>query len=101
MRASSSICARRCAQFLHGRAAGCDRGRPVYQAVGGYAGTGSITSISKRSPHFRIGAYMRYDTLAGAVFIGSPPVRRRSYRSTGFGISWMIHRSSILFDVPD
>lgn len=75
--------------------------RPVYQAVGGYAGTQTLASMSKRYPRFWIGAFIRYDTLAGAAFIDSPLVERRSYWSTGFGISWMIHRSSTLVEVPD
>jgi outer membrane protein len=75
--------------------------RPVYQAVGGYAGAQAIVSLSKRFPKFWFGAYMRYDTLDGAVFIDSPLVKRNSYWSTGFGISWMIHRSSTLVEVPD
>jgi MipA family protein len=75
--------------------------RPVYQAVGGYAGTQVIAAWSKRFPHFWMGAYMRYDTLSGAAFVDSPLVRRKSYWSTGFGISWMIHRSSTMVEVPD
>jgi outer membrane scaffolding protein for murein synthesis (MipA/OmpV family) len=75
--------------------------RPVYQAVGGYAGTQAITALSKRFPHFWVGAYMRYDTLSGAVFVDSPLVQRKSYWSAGFGISWMIHRSSTMVEVPD
>ena len=75
--------------------------RPAYRAVGGYAGTQTITALSKRFPHFWVGAYMRYDTLSGAAFLGSPLVQRRSYWSTGFGISWMIHRSSTMVEVPD
>jgi len=75
--------------------------RPVYQAVGGYAGTQTIAAWSRRFPHFWVGAYMRYDTLTGAAFAGSPLVQRKSYWSTGFGISWMIHRSSTMVEVPD
>ncbi len=75
--------------------------RPVYQAVGGYAGTQAIVALSKRFPNFWVGAYVRYDSLAGAVFVDSPLVQRQSYWSTGFGISWMIHRSSTLVEVPD
>jgi outer membrane protein len=75
--------------------------RPAYQAVGGYAGAQAITSLSKRFPRFWVGAYMRYDTLAGAAFIDSPLVQRRSYWSAGCGISWMIHRSSTMVAVPD
>ena len=75
--------------------------RPTYQATGGYAGTQAIASASKRFPHFWVGAYMRYDTLAGASFVDSPLVQRKSYWSAGFGISWMIHRSSTMVEVPD
>ncbi len=75
--------------------------RPAYQAAGGYAGTQAIASLSKRYPRFWVGAYMRYDTLAGAAFVDSPLVQRRSYWSAGFGISWMIGRSKTLVDVPD
>ncbi len=75
--------------------------RPVYQAVGGYAGTQTIAAWSRRFPHFWVGAYMRYDTLSGAAFADSPLVKRKSYWSTGFGISWMIHRTSTMVEVPD
>jgi len=75
--------------------------RPVYQAVGGYAGTQTIAAWSKRFPHFWVGAYMRYDILSGAAFVDSPLVQRKSYWSAGFGISWMIHRSSTMVEVPD
>jgi MipA family protein len=75
--------------------------RPAYQAVGGYAGTQAIAALSKHFPHFWVGAYMRYDTLTGAAFIDSPLVQRKSYWATGFGISWMIHRSSTMVEVPD
>jgi outer membrane protein len=75
--------------------------RPAFQAVGGYAGTQAISSLSKRFPHFWVGAYMRYDTLSGAAFVDSPLVQRKSYWSAGFGISWMIHRSSTMVEVPD
>jgi outer membrane protein len=75
--------------------------RPTYQASGGYAGTQAIAAASKRFPHLWVGAYMRYDTLSGAAFVDSPLVQRKSYWSAGFGISWMIHRSSTLVEVPD
>lgn len=75
--------------------------RPEYQASGGYAGTQSIAALSKRYPKFWAGAYMRYDTLAGAVFVDSPLVQRRSYWSAGFGFAWMLRRSSRMVQVPD
>jgi MipA family protein len=75
--------------------------RPEYQASGGYAGTQSIAALSKRYPKFWAGAYMRYDTLGGAVFVDSPLVQRRSYWSAGFGFAWMLRRSSTMVEVPD
>ena len=75
--------------------------RPEFQASGGYAGTQSIAALSKRYPKFWAGAYMRYDTLAGAVFVDSPLVQRRSYWSAGFGFAWLLRRSSSMVEVPD
>jgi outer membrane scaffolding protein for murein synthesis (MipA/OmpV family) len=75
--------------------------RPAYQAVGGYAGTQTTAALSKRFPHFWVGAYVRYDTLSGAAFIDSPLVQSRGYWAGGVGISWMIHRSSTMVEVPD
>jgi outer membrane protein len=75
--------------------------RPAYRAVGGYAGTQAIAALSKHFPRFWVGAYVRYDTLTGAAFVDSPLVQRKSYWAAGFGISWMIHRSSTMVEVPD
>jgi MipA family protein len=75
--------------------------RPVFQAGSGYAGSQFITALSKRFPKFWVGAYARYDTLAGATFVDSPLVQRRSYMSGGIGISWIISKSSQLVDVTD
>jgi MipA family protein len=75
--------------------------RPEYQASGGYAGTQFISSISKRFPRYWVGAYVRYDTLAGAAFVDSPLVQTRRYWSAGLGFSWMIHRSATMVEVPD
>jgi outer membrane scaffolding protein for murein synthesis (MipA/OmpV family) len=44
---------------------------------------------------------MRYDTLAGAAFVDSPLVQRKSYWTGGFGFAWMIKRSSQIVNVPD
>jgi hypothetical protein len=75
--------------------------RPAYQATGGYAGTQTITALSKRFANYWVGTYMRYDTLSGATFASSPLVQRNSYWSAGFGVAWMIHRSTQMVDVPD
>jgi outer membrane protein len=75
--------------------------RPEFQAKGGYAGTQTLAALSKRYPRFWVGAYMRYDTLAGAAFVDSPLVQRKSYWTAGFGFAWMIRRSSQIVEVPD
>jgi MipA family protein len=75
--------------------------RPAYQAPGGYAGTQFLASLSKRFPRYWVGAYMRYDSLVDAAFADSPLVQRKSYWSAGFGISWMIRRSSRSVEIPD
>jgi outer membrane scaffolding protein for murein synthesis (MipA/OmpV family) len=75
--------------------------RPAYQATGGYAGTQFITALSKRYPRYWVGAYVRYDSLSGAVFADSPLVLRNSYWSAGIGIAWIIHTSAQMVEVPD
>jgi outer membrane scaffolding protein for murein synthesis (MipA/OmpV family) len=75
--------------------------RPAYQASAGYAGFQTLGAVSKRFPKFWVGAYARYDTLDGAVFADSPLVTRNSYWSAGFGISWIIHTSTRMVEVPD
>jgi MipA family protein len=75
--------------------------RPEFQASGGYAGTETLAALSRRYPKFWVGAYMRYDTLAGAAFIDSPLVQRKSYWTGGFGFAWMIKQSSTFVQVPD
>jgi outer membrane protein len=75
--------------------------RPEFSARGGYAGTQTLTAVSKRYPKFWVGAYMRYDTLAGAVFVDSPLVQRKSYWTGGFGFAWMIRKSSQVVEIPD
>jgi len=75
--------------------------RPEFQAKGGYAGTQTLAAMSKRYPKFWVGAYMRYDTLAGAAFVDSPLVQRKSYWTGGFGFAWMIRKSSQIVEIPD
>ena len=75
--------------------------RPQFQAEGGYAGTQTLAALSKRYPKLWVGAYLRYDTLAGAAFVDSPLVQRKSYWTAGFGFAWMIRKSTQLVDIPD
>ena len=75
--------------------------RPAYQAVGGYSGTELWASATKRFPNFWLFAFARYDSLAGAAFLPSPLVRRQSYWQGGFGIAWIIGKSSRLVEAVD
>lgn len=72
--------------------------RPAYQAPGGFAGTETLMAVSKRFPGYWVGAFVRYDTLSGAVFADSPLVRSNSYWAAGIGIAWMIGKSSTMVD---
>jgi MipA family protein len=70
--------------------------RPAYEAHAGYSGTEVLAALSKRYPSFWVGAYVRHDTLAGAVFESSPLVKRDNYWAMGAGFAWMIHQSGRL-----
>jgi outer membrane scaffolding protein for murein synthesis (MipA/OmpV family) len=73
--------------------------RPAYSASGGYSGSQFTIATSKRFRHYWVGAFMRYDTLAGAVFEDSPLVKKRSAVSAGFAVSWVFGESSTLVNV--
>jgi outer membrane protein len=75
--------------------------RPAYQASAGYSGAQILASLSKRYPSYWVGAYVRHDSLAGAVFESSPLVKRNDYWSGGIGMAWMIHQSSQLTETDD
>lgn len=70
--------------------------RPAYQARGGYAGMQFISAISKRSRNYWMGAFIKLDTLNGAVFADSPLVRSRTNASAGFAISWVLDVSKTM-----
>lgn len=76
-------------------------GRPLYQPRGGYAGTQLLAALTRRYPRYWVGTYLRHDSLAGASFVASPLVRRESYWTGGFGIAWIIGRSSRLVESED
>lgn len=72
--------------------------RPAYQATGGFSGTQFTVALSKRYPRHWVGGFMRYDTLASAVFDDSPLVKRRHAVSAGVAISWILDESSVRVD---
>lgn len=70
--------------------------RPAYQAHGGYAGEQFISALSKRFPNYWVGAFIKFDTLKGAVFADSPLVRSKMNVSTGFAISRIFGKSQTM-----
>lgn len=75
--------------------------RPAYTAHGGYAGSEALVSLTRRYPKFWVGAYLRHDWLGGASFENSPLVKRDSYWSAGFGLTWLIRQSERLVESDD
>lgn len=70
-------------------------GRPAYKARGGYSGSQMLVALSRRfGDAWWVGAYARYDTLAGAAFEDSPLVRRDHYASGGIAAAWIFSRSA-------
>ena len=69
-------------------------GRPAYAAGSGYAGTQLTATVSKRFPRYWVGAFLRYDNLAGAIFKDSPLVQRRNALAAGVALAWVFGVSS-------
>lgn len=68
--------------------------RPAFDAKGGYAGSQFLMSLSKRYPKYWLGAFARWDSLKGAVFVDSPLVKREDYFAAGVAIAWVLGESS-------
>lgn len=68
--------------------------RPAYRAPAGYGGVTFYFAANHRVGRLWIGTYLRYDSLAGAVFADSPLVRTRQYLSAGVGFAWVFSESS-------
>ena len=75
--------------------------RPAYRARGGYAGWRALTALSRRVGSVWMGAFVRYDSLRGAVFADSPLVRRDHEVTAGIGVSWVFATSSQLVGTDD
>jgi outer membrane scaffolding protein for murein synthesis (MipA/OmpV family) len=76
-------------------------GRPAYSAPGGYAGSQLTAALSRRFRRYWVGAFLRYDTLAGASFDDSPLVQRHSALSAGVGVVWVFGTSSTLVEAGE
>lgn len=81
------------AHFYDVGAADATTARPVYAARRGYAGWGWTTGVSRRFGDLWFGAFLRGDSVAGAVFEASPLVRQRHNLSFGLAFSWVLATS--------
>ncbi len=68
-------------------------GRPAYSAPGGYSGMQFIAAASRRFDNLWVGAFAKYDNVAGAAFDASPLLRRHNNFAAGIGVSWIFARS--------
>lgn len=75
--------------------------RPTWRASGGYAGMQFLASLSHKVGDAWFGSYLRWDSLHGAVFEDSPLVKRHSYFTAGFAVTWTFARSSEMVTVDD
>jgi MipA family protein len=75
--------------------------RPAYRAPAGYDGMQLLLSTSRRFNNWWVGAFVRYQSLDGAVFRDSPLVKQRYALSGGFGVAWVFARSGKLVEADD
>jgi len=75
--------------------------RPAFDAHGGYSGSRLTLALSKRFARIWVGAFARYDTLAGAKFENSPLVRSDHAFMAGLSVAWIFAESETLVNVKD
>jgi len=75
--------------------------RPAYEASAGYGGMQVLLSTSRRYRDWWVGAFVRYQSLDGAVFRDSPLVKQRYALAGGFGFAWVFARSGQLVDADE
>lgn len=68
-------------------------GRPAYSARAGYGGWQATAGFSRRFDRFWLGAFVRHDSVAGAVFQASPLVKSRHTTALGVAMSWVFATS--------
>jgi len=67
--------------------------RPAYNARAGYSGFRLTLTTSHQFHHrYILGAFLRYDTLSGAVFADSPLVKQNDSVMVGLAFAWIIAR---------
>ncbi len=76
--------------------------RPSYAVRGGYSGTTLIFTASKRYAKTWVGAFLRYDNLAGTRFQDSPLVESDHSIMAGIAVSYLFARSRrLVSDIDD
>jgi outer membrane scaffolding protein for murein synthesis (MipA/OmpV family) len=75
--------------------------RPAFDTRGGYAGTQVLAALWRRFPTWWVGGFVRYDSLAGAVFYESPLVKSRDYFAAGVAVTWVLGESSRRVEADD
>jgi outer membrane scaffolding protein for murein synthesis (MipA/OmpV family) len=73
--------------------------RPAYDARGGYSGAVGSVSVSRRFEKLWVGAFVRYDSVRGAVFEDSPLVKRTHNAMAGVAFAWVFAASPEMVDV--
>ncbi len=83
--------------FLYGVAQSeANAQRPAYDARGGYAGWLALAGVSRRFDAIWVGAFVRYDSLRGAVVQSSPLVKTDHNVTFGVAASWIFSASDRL-----
>jgi hypothetical protein len=75
--------------------------RPAYDIGGGYGGPQFIASLSKRFPKFWVGGFIKWDSVAHAVYADSPLVTAKRNFSSGLAFAWIFQESPEKVDVTD
>ena len=68
--------------------------RPEYASRGGFGGWQWVTGASKRFDNWWLGAFVRVDSVKGAVFEDSPLVKKTTTLYGGVSIAWIFKTSS-------
>ena len=67
--------------------------RPAYTAESGYAGGQVTGTVSRRYQRMWVGAFLRWDSVSGAVFEDSPLVRQDTTLTAGLAVVWRLQQS--------
>lgn len=75
--------------------------RPAFEADSGYSGAQFIAALSKRFQNSWVGAFVKADSLEGAVFEDSPLVKDKSFMTAGFAVAWVFAKSSKIVEARE